>query len=132
MRIGELARRANVSPRLLRYYEEQGVLAAGRSANGYRDYPESVVAHVLQLRGLLGAGLPISLIKEVLPGLDTPQAIHLKEVQPEMLARLELERDRVAARISCLRRNLEALDAYLEAVRPPGQAGDDASSGPPR
>lgn len=119
MRIGELARRVNVSPRLLRYYEEQGLLSSTRLANGYRDYPESVVPHVLQLRGLLGAGLPISLIKEVLPFLDTPQAIHVRDVQPEMLERLELERDRIAARIACLQRNQDALNAYLKAVRPP-------------
>ncbi|WP_019584799.1 MerR family transcriptional regulator [Deinococcus apachensis] len=125
MRIGELARRVNVSPRLLRYYEEQGILTASRRANGYRDYPEAVVAHVLQLRGLLGAGLPISLVKEVLPCLDTPHTIHPRGTQPEMLDRLETERDRIAARISCLQRNLDALNAYLEVVRPRQEGGAD-------
>jgi DNA-binding transcriptional MerR regulator len=38
VRIGELAERSNVLPRLLRYYEEQGLLTPDRAPNGYRDY----------------------------------------------------------------------------------------------
>lgn len=38
MLIGELSRRTGVSARSLRYYEAQGLLSAGRGANGYRDY----------------------------------------------------------------------------------------------
>ena len=41
MRIGELARKAGTSSRSLRYYEEQGLLSARRTANGHRDYDES-------------------------------------------------------------------------------------------
>ena len=40
MRIGELAERAGVSTRALRYYEEQGLISARRAHNGYRDYDE--------------------------------------------------------------------------------------------
>lgn len=45
MKIGEIARRAGVSTSRIRFYEEQGILpAAPRGANGYRDYPESLIA----------------------------------------------------------------------------------------
>ena len=45
MRIGEIAKRAGVSTSRIRFYEEQGILpAASRGANGYRDYPESLIA----------------------------------------------------------------------------------------
>ena len=38
MRISEAARRAGTSPRMLRYYETEGLLAPTRRDNGYRDY----------------------------------------------------------------------------------------------
>ena len=41
MTIGELARRAGVTTRTVRYYEEIGVLEGSkRAANGYRVYSE--------------------------------------------------------------------------------------------
>ena len=56
MRIGELADRTGVSRRLLRYYEEQGLLVPSRADNGYREYGESHVDVVRQIAGLLDAG----------------------------------------------------------------------------
>ena len=41
MKIGELSERTNVPTRMLRYYEEQGLLSSERRSNGYRDYPET-------------------------------------------------------------------------------------------
>jgi DNA-binding transcriptional MerR regulator len=57
VRIGELARRAGTSPRSLRYYEQQGLLDSHRRDNGYREYDESAVVRVRNIRALLEAGL---------------------------------------------------------------------------
>jgi len=65
MRIGELAERTGVSRRLLRYYEEQGLIAPGRALNGYREYGEAHVDVVLQITGLLDAGLPTRIIRQL-------------------------------------------------------------------
>ncbi|MCO5968364.1 MerR family transcriptional regulator [Actinoallomurus sp. WRP6H-15] len=59
MRIGELAERAGVSTRALRYYEKQGLLPARRAANGYREYDESDLRLVSEIRSLLGAGFTL-------------------------------------------------------------------------
>ncbi|MGI8335520.1 MerR family transcriptional regulator [Actinomadura scrupuli] len=59
MRIGELAERAGVSTRTLRYYEQQGLLPARRAANGYRQYEESDLPLVAQIRSLLAAGFTL-------------------------------------------------------------------------
>ena len=117
MRIGELSERTGTSRRLLRYYEERGLIASTRSPNGYREYDERFVDRVLQIRGLLDAGLPTRIIKQILPCLDKPRAIHFPDATPEMLATLERERDRMAARVECLARNRDAISEYLDAVR---------------
>ncbi|WP_141924828.1 MerR family transcriptional regulator [Haloactinospora alba] len=117
MRIGELAERTGTSRRLLRYYEEQGLIAAKRSPNGYRDYDERFVDRVMQIRGLLDAGLPTRIIRQILPCLDKPRVIHFSDATPEMLATLEHERDRMTERIKHLTRNRDAVSEYLEAVR---------------
>jgi DNA-binding transcriptional MerR regulator len=56
MRIGDLARATGVKPRLLRYYEEQGLLTPLRQPNGYRQYARSDIAAVRHIRVLLAAG----------------------------------------------------------------------------
>ncbi|MEU4164662.1 MerR family transcriptional regulator [Actinoplanes sp. NPDC026670] len=114
MRIKELSQRAGVSPRLLRYYEEQGLLTPRREENGYRDYDEPLVARVEQIRSLLGAGLTTEIIREVLPCLA--EAANSQYPAPDFVLRVRQERDRMAKRVEALTRNLQALDAYLDAV----------------
>ncbi|WP_449061574.1 MerR family transcriptional regulator [Planomonospora algeriensis] len=60
MRIGELARRAGVSTRALRYYEQQGLITARRSANGYREYDEDALRLVAEIRALLTVGFTLA------------------------------------------------------------------------
>jgi peroxiredoxin/DNA-binding transcriptional MerR regulator len=57
MRIGELARHAGVTPKAVRYYERLGLLEPRRSANGYRDYDESHLRVVTEIRGLAATGI---------------------------------------------------------------------------
>jgi len=67
VRIGELARRTGTSTRALRYYEERGLLAPERTANGYRVYGEESVLHVRQVRALLDAGFNSRTVARLLP-----------------------------------------------------------------
>jgi DNA-binding transcriptional MerR regulator len=117
MKIGELSQRTNVSTRLLRYYEEQGLLTPDRTANGYRDYAECHLDDVWQIRGLLSSGLPVRIIKQILPCLDEPCELQAAEVTPEMLASLEQQRALMEDRVRCLTESRDAITAYLEAAR---------------
>ncbi|WP_426362343.1 MerR family transcriptional regulator [Streptomyces sp. E-08] len=126
MRIGELSERTGTPRRLLRYYEEQALIVADRLPNGYRVYDESNVDRVMQIRGLLDAGLPTRIIKQILPCLNKPRTIHFPDATPEMLATLEDERDRMSDRIRCLTRNRDAVAEYLDAVREKLAAGPSA------
>jgi DNA-binding transcriptional MerR regulator len=116
MRIGELAARTGVSRRLLRYYEEQGLVTPSRALNGYREYGEAHVDVVLQITGLLDAGLPTRIIKQLLPCLDKPQTIYVPYVTPEMIVTLQREQARLSERIEFLARNRDAIADYLETV----------------
>jgi DNA-binding transcriptional MerR regulator len=117
MRIGELSQRTKVSTRLLRYYEEQGLLTPERSTNGYRDYSACHEDDVWQIRGLLDAGLPVRIIQQILPCLDEPCSLQVAQVSPEMLAGLERERDRMETRLEALAQSRDAITAYLEVAR---------------
>ncbi|MCL1897676.1 MAG: MerR family DNA-binding transcriptional regulator [Micrococcales bacterium] len=67
MRIGELSRFTGVSARCLRHYEEAGLISPDRLDSGYRDYDSAQVITVGLIKTLIAAGLPVSLIAEVLP-----------------------------------------------------------------
>jgi DNA-binding transcriptional MerR regulator len=119
MRIGELARRTGVPTRLLRYYEEQGLLHPERTDNGYRAFGQAAVRDVQQIRGLLDSGLTTEMIRAILPYLSGPEEILLppEHLTPRTAALLEDHVDRIQARIDCLARNRDRLSAYLAAVR---------------
>jgi MerR family transcriptional regulator, repressor of the yfmOP operon len=62
LRIGEVAQRAGVTPRTIRYYEELGLLGAGseREKGSHRTYAETDVSRLqelIRLRDLLGLTL---------------------------------------------------------------------------
>lgn len=93
MRIGELAARAGVSVRALRYYEEQGLLHSERTAGGQRDYEEAAVERVGFFQLMYAAGLSSRRIAEMLPCIDSgTTSIDQRQM-------LDDERRRVEARI---------------------------------
>lgn len=58
MRIGELAGRAGVTAKTLRFYEQAGVLPApGRTPAGYRDYDEAALDVLRFVRAAKAAGV---------------------------------------------------------------------------
>ncbi|NYF10567.1 DNA-binding transcriptional MerR regulator [Leifsonia sp. AK011] len=57
MRIGELAERAGVSTKAVRYYESLGLLSAPRLENGYRDFDDRDVSLVREINGLVALGV---------------------------------------------------------------------------
>ena len=107
MRIGELAARSGVSVRSLRYYEEQGMLTADRSAGGHRHYPEPAVRQVALIQQLFAAGLSSRTIAELMVHIDA------RVSTPQARARLAAERDRIAAQIAGLTTALGRLDTVI-------------------
>ncbi|MDR6176582.1 DNA-binding transcriptional MerR regulator [Nocardioides zeae] len=111
MRIGELAARADVSVRSLRYYEEQGLLTSSRSASGQRHYTEDDVERVRFLQRMYAAGLSSRAIAEVLPCVETPTT----QTAATAFERLVAERDRIDAHIAELAATRDALERLIAA-----------------
>ncbi|MGV9816938.1 MerR family transcriptional regulator [Nocardia xishanensis] len=59
MLIGEFADRSGTSARMLRYYEQQGLVRARRSANGYRVYDEGELEIVRKIRAMQELGFDL-------------------------------------------------------------------------
>ncbi|WDZ86706.1 MerR family transcriptional regulator [Micromonospora cathayae] len=113
MRIGEVATRAGVSVRSLRYYEEQGLVSSTRSPSGQRHYTEDVVERVRFVQRLYGAGLSSRTIAELMPCVDSPS----EQNSDEAWARMTRERDRITGSIAELTRARDALDQLIEINR---------------
>lgn len=116
MRIGELAKKTGVAPRMLRYYEEQGLISPRRLDNGYRVYDDYLIDRVLKIRGLIDSGIPTRIVAAILPCLGKPQSIVVQNVEPALKATLAEERDRMDERIHFLTHNRDAITRYLEAL----------------
>jgi DNA-binding transcriptional MerR regulator len=122
MRIGELASRAGVSVRSVRYYEEQGLLKSVRSPSGQRHYTEDEVERVAFIQRMYTAGLSSRTILELMPCVDSPSA----DNSDAALARMAQERERLSRHIEELVQTRDALDqlvavatAYRESLPTP-------------
>lgn len=70
MLIGELAERTQCSVRVIRHYEQSGLLESRRAGNGYRQFDEAAVEHVMRIRILLKNGFNVEEIRPVATMMD--------------------------------------------------------------
>ena len=67
LKIGELARRAGVTAKAIRFYERKRVLPpAKRAANRYRLYDDDAVGMLYFVKQAIGLGLTLTEIKEIM------------------------------------------------------------------
>jgi len=117
MRVGEVSGRTGVSPRSLRYYEQRGLLAPCRAANGYREYDELSVVRAANIRGLMASGLTVDDIRLALDEGCLNQPL---DTLPLCAGALEAAASRLAVldqRIGALRELRERLAAQLSRTR---------------
>lgn len=111
MRIGELASKSDVSVRILRHYETQGLINSQRLPNGYRDYHSDAVERVRWIRDLLACGFSTREIRGFLPCLENgnsdPQQCIVKNMAKmhqldDMIESLTERRQRLTERVTML------------------------------
>lgn len=101
MRIGELAERAGVTTRTLRYYESRGLLMARRDGNGHRTYDEEDLRLLRQIRTLQDFGFDL---EETRPFVECLRAGYPTG-------------DACPTSLAVYRRKLTELDALIDRLR---------------
>lgn len=94
--IGEVARRAGVTERTLRYYEELGLLSPSRDAGGRRRYDSHSLDQLYRVRLLRALGTPLAGLDPDADNLLALTRRHLADFDAR-LADLARQRERVRA-----------------------------------
>lgn len=119
MQIGELSTRTGASVRMLRYYEEHGLLHPTRTPSGYRVFTESDILRVRYIRCMLASALPARVVRQalgfLLDGRPTmPESPADRAALSEALA---AELEALSERIAILNRSRDQLALFLDDVR---------------
>jgi DNA-binding transcriptional MerR regulator len=112
VRIGELSRRTGVSPRSLRYYEEQGLLESTRTTGGHREYADNAPDVVWRIQVLFTAGLRSDKVAELLPCAASCDGRVL--AGPNLVADLRAQRERIDRLIADLKSSQLVIDEVVD------------------
>jgi DNA-binding transcriptional MerR regulator len=131
MQIGELSARTGASVRMLRYYEEQGLLEPQRTTSGYRIYAETDVDRVARIRCMLSAALPAGAVGKALWFLldGRPTIPELPEERARLTETLQGELDALTEKITALEHSRDLLATIIADVRG-GAVGPDNPGDP--
>jgi MerR family redox-sensitive transcriptional activator SoxR len=109
--IGEVAARSGMAPSALRYYEQEGLISASRTAGNARRYPRSVLRRLAVVRAARNVGLSLPEIRAALatlPGERPPTTADWARLSSgwrdrldEQIAALEQLRDGLSSCIGC-------------------------------
>jgi DNA-binding transcriptional MerR regulator len=117
MRIGELSRRTQIPIRMLRYYEERGLLTPQRTPSGYRDYQEADVEQAALVSSLVRSGLPTRLIIPLLRDLQPNPVDGTRDGDDELIALFAAEFARLDSQVKCLSFSRDAVQQHLRRLR---------------
>lgn len=113
MNIGQASKLSGVSAKMIRYYEQTGLIPrAARSASGYRDYSDTGVHMLRFIRRARDLGFSIAEIGDLL-GLwrdETRQSLQVKQLAQDHVE--ELER-----KIAALQDMVRTLNVLIKSCR---------------
>ena len=124
--IGEAARRAGVSPDLIRYYERVGVLPrAPRTAGGFRFYSNETVARLLFVRNAIRFGFTSKELAGFLKARDSgrPPCHSVRAAGQRLLKEMDEQLQRLQAARAAMAETLAAWDERLDKT-PAGAAAE--------
>ncbi len=107
--IGQVSARSGVAASALRYYEQQGLIAATRTGGGARRYPRTVLRRLAFVRAAQNVGLSLGEIRDALATLPEGRPPTARD-----WARLSRGwRDRLDEQIAALEQLRDGLDSCI-------------------
>ncbi|MDF1671295.1 MAG: MerR family transcriptional regulator [Roseovarius sp.] len=111
MQAKEAAERLGITQRMLRHYEKQGLMAVGRTLNGYRHYREADLRRAGRIRDFIATGFSTREIRAMSSCLSdegsgpceggieklTEKLEHIERLRSDLDARREALLDRLAS-----------------------------------
>ena len=92
MKVGELAKKMNVTVRTLQYYDKEGLLnPSSESDGGFRLYTDQDMVRLLQIQTMKDLGVTLSEIKKRLVALDTPDDMVKALAEHEIAIKKKME-----------------------------------------
>jgi DNA-binding transcriptional MerR regulator len=142
MRIGELGKKAGLSTKTIRYYEDIRILPEpDRTSSGYRDYGEGTLDRLRFIKAAQAVGFSLGEIREILAFGDRGEApcLHVTQLMEERIRSLSQHiRDLEAMRgeLEHLVKNARTLPEpdsgtfchIIEVARPPGGRSTKAAT----
>jgi DNA-binding transcriptional MerR regulator len=142
MRIGELGKKAGLSTKTIRYYEDIRILPEpDRTSSGYRDYGEGTLDRLRFIKAAQAVGFSLGEIREILAFGDRGEApcLHVTRLMEERIRSLSQHiRDLEAMRgeLEHLVKNARTLPEpdsgtfchIIEVARPPGGRSTKAAT----
>jgi putative AdoMet-dependent methyltransferase len=118
MKIKEVADALHISPRTIRFYEDQGLIApTQRESNGYRSYTQQELWRLQAIIALREVGLSVHDISKALDGLDN---------DPEELRYyLELQRSTLFTRWLEMKQMIDTSDTLIQLLEHQGELNTD-------
>ncbi|MFB7879151.1 redoxin family protein [Nocardia sp. NPDC056064] len=129
MKIGQLARQTDLSPKAIRRYEALGLVTPTRLPNGYREYDEGAVRLVREIRMLNRLGIPVAETRAFLDCLTSGSA-HGDDC-PSALAEYQRAIDELTTRIDVLTERRDGLVRRLSDAAYRNSSAAPASAMPP-
>lgn len=127
-KIGEVAELLGTTPRALRFYEEEGLVAARRTAGGTRLYSKEDIARFRAILRLAHAGIPLALIKDLATARDKftsgEQASHcVHSVLTALQAKIREQTNALAKLETELSNAEKTVEGCFKCKNPPTRSG---------
>ena len=116
MRIGELAQKASVTPRTIRYYESLGLLGPSeREGKGFRYYTDAELARLRKIDALKALGLTLEEIGSIIDlFFEEPTMLRGKQKLLEILQAHVKEADEKIEELAQFRSEVQANIAKIQ------------------